>query len=428
MSEGKLTAKVRKYIFASVIGNGLEWYDFAIFGYFSPIFSKQFFPTESPLASLMSIFIVFAVGLLSRPLGALFFGKLADIGGRKKSLLASVLLMGFSTSLMGCLPTYDSIGILAPVLLTSFRILQGISLGGEFTSSITFLIEHSPDSRRGFSGSWITFGGILGSAFGMAVATLTSLLTTSEQLYDWGWRLPFLVGLGVACLGYYLRNRAEETPHFLELQKTQTIEPSPIKTAFKEHFSEISSLIAVLLPSSVWTYLLFVFLPTYLTRIKNWEFSTSLLMNSIPIVVSLGLFPFAGHLSDKWGRKKIIASGLILLIIAAPLTFLAINEGNLLHIMLLQILISLALVLTVSPVAALMVEQFPTRVRNTGISITYHIPSGIFGGLTPLILTSLITYSAGGMLLPTLFVLTVTLLGLVSLSQMEETHELAVLR
>lgn len=427
MISDKLTSRLKKYIIASVIGNGLEWYDFIIFGYFAPIFSKQFFPAESTLASLINIFIVFAVGFISRPVGAYFFGKLADQHGRKQALIFSVLLMGLSTSLMGVLPTYDAIGIQAPLLLTFLRILQGISLGGEFTSSLTFIIEHSPPSKRGFVGSWLYSGGFFGSMLGTAVATITTLLTTAEQLQSWGWRIPFILGFAVTFLGYYLRNKMEETPQFLELKKLKAISKNPVRNVLKENLYEIFLVIGILLPNTVWCYLLFVFLPNYLTQIMQWSFTLSLIINFIPLGLVLILLPFGGALSDKYGRKKVIFSGMAISTCLAPLAFQALAQENLMQLIILQVLIAIALSLSYAPTAALMVEVFPTRWRNSGMAIAYNITTGVFGGLTPLILTAMISFSEG-MIWPMVWVMCTGLVGIASLSQLTETYELANLR
>jgi MHS family proline/betaine transporter-like MFS transporter len=219
----KFPSHLKKYVFASLVGNGLEWYDFAIFGYFSPVLSKLFFPSSSPFISLINIFAVFAVGFLSRPLGAYIFGKIGDQQGRKQAFLYSMLLMAFSTSLMGLLPTYDSIGILAPLLLVLLRVFQGVSLGGEFTGSLSFVIEHSPTSRKGMLGALTYSGGFLGSVFGASIGTLVTFWIPPQQLFAWGWRIPFLFGFVIAFMGYYLRRKVEETPAFLELKEQRQL-------------------------------------------------------------------------------------------------------------------------------------------------------------------------------------------------------------
>lgn len=421
MASEPLPARLRKYLLISLLGNGLEWYDFAIFGYFAPIFSRQFFPTTSSLVSLMNTFAIFAVGFLCRPLGAYIFGRLGDQQGRKAALLLSMLLMALSTSLMGILPTYDQVGITAPILLTLLRIFQGISLGGEYTGSLSFIIEHSPPTRRGFIGACNYSGVYLGSAFGASVGALVTIFTTSEQLQAWGWRIPFFVGFVMALLGYNLRRKIEETPLFLELKKSKSIVKSPLKKLLKENSSEMLLAIGIMLPSTVWVYLLFVYLPTYLSQMRQWELFQSLTVNLIPLMVLFVSIPYAGHLSDYWGRKKVIFLGQILLIIIAPISFLNLSEGGFIQVMFLQTLIALFFALSYGPTAALFAELFPTNVRSTGMAISYHIATGVFGGLTPLILTSLSSIN-GSPLWPMVWLLSASVVGMISLIKIKETR------
>lgn len=422
METTRLSSRLKRYIFASVIGNGLELYDFVIFGYFSPILSKQFFPKESTLASLINVFIIFAIGLLSRPLGAYIFGKIADQQGRKKAILLSVLLMAVSTSLIGCLPNYQMIGIMAPLLLTLLRVGQGISMGGEFTSSLSFLIEHAPPSRKGLVGAWVYAGGFLGSGFGAAVSTIVTLSTTSIQLNSWGWRLPFIFGFVIAFLGYYLRKRVDETPAFLELQRTQAIEKLPFQKVLKEHFTELLLVIGLIIPNTVFCYLIAVFLPNYLNRMMGWDYTLSLVINLIPMIILLVALPLAGHFSDVWGRKRVILIGQLLLIGLTPFVFQTISSNSFTQLLGVQVAISLALALSYGPTAALLTEMFPVRVRNSGMSISYHIGTGLFGGLTPLALTMLISYT-GGVLSSTLLVMSTVFVGVVALSRIQSTSK-----
>lgn len=416
----KPTSSLTRYTIASVIGNGMEWYDFAIFGYFSPIFAEQFFPNSSPFVALINTFAVFAVGFLSRPLGAYFFGKLGDQQGRKKALLISILLMAISTSSMGLLPTYYSIGIAAPILLTVLRIFQGFSLGGEFTSSLSFLFEHSPLSRRGFTGAWIFSGGFLGSVLGALTGLLTTSLTTNEQLMAWGWRIPFFLGFSIALCGYYLRRKVEETPLFLELKKSQAIDPNPLKSLGKENLKQVFQVIGIFLPNTAWVYM-FIFLTSYLKEVTGLNYSFSLLINLIPSALSLFLIPIAGYFSDIWGRKRILIIGQLLLTLFTPCACIIYSNGVFQDILSINILIICAFSLSYGPTAALLAEMFPTRLRNTGMAFSYHLVTGVFGGMTPLILTLLTSYlgfSFGTML----FMTTTCLIGLATTLKIRPLH------
>lgn len=424
MGSTKLLHRLKRYILAVLVGNGLEWYDFVIFGYFAPIFSKQFFPSDTVYASLINTYAVFAVGFLSRPFGAYVFGKIGDQHGRKQAMLLSMLLIAFSTFCMGLLPTYNSIGVWAPIALTCLRALQGISLGGEFTSSLSFIIEHTPDSRRGLVGAWIYSGGFLGSVLGASAGTITTLVFSEEQLYAWAWRIPFLFGLLIAFFGYYMRQKVEETPVFLELKKTHHIEPSPFKSMIHENWREILEVVGMLLPNTVWIYL-FVFIPTYLTEVMHWRFAESLISNLVPSALFLFLVPLAGHFSDLWGRRKVMFVGQASLILISPIAFPVFSQGIFINTMLMQILISFLFSLSFGPTAALLTEMFPSRLRNTGTAISYHIATGIFGGLTPLILTAAISLF-GITFGPMLWVVTTGIIGLFTLTFIRETRSLEV--
>jgi len=225
---------------AGVVGNVLEWYDFALYGYLATIFAGQFFPSEDPLTSLIGAYAVFAIGFLARPLGGVIYGHIGDRFGRRRLLTLSVVLMGVPTFLLGLLPTYASVGILAPILLVALRFIQGISTGGEFVGSIVFLVEHAPQKRRAFFGSLANLGALIGGLLGAGVAWLMTALLPSAELYDWGWRLPFLSGIIVAGAGLWIRLGVDESPLFREMQNKGDIEEWPIRTALREHRKEIA--------------------------------------------------------------------------------------------------------------------------------------------------------------------------------------------
>ncbi|MDE3223920.1 MAG: MFS transporter, partial [Nitrospirota bacterium] len=223
------TPASKKTLLAGAIGNVLEWYDFALYGYFAPVFASLFFPSDRPSASLISAFGVFAVGFLARPLGALLFGHLGDTLGRRTALAWSVLLMAVPTCLMGLLPTYEAIGAAAPLALTLCRFLQGLSVGGEFTGSATFLVEHAAATRRGYVGSWAGFSAQVGALLGSGVGALLATSLTAEALHQWGWRIPFIMGGFSAVAGWYVRTRAPESPDFDAIRRAGGLASSPIR-------------------------------------------------------------------------------------------------------------------------------------------------------------------------------------------------------
>ena len=222
----------QRTLMAGAIGNVLEWYDFALYGYFAPVFAAMFFPSEQPFVSLLSTFGVFAIGFLARPLGALLFGHIGDTIGRREALAWSIILMAIPTIVVGMLPTYAMIGIAAPLILTCCRFLQGISVGGELTGSVTFLVEHAASSERGYIGSWAGFSAQVGALLGSGVGTLVASTLTDEALHQWGWRIPFLLGSLIAFIGWYLRTRISESPAFEHMRHAGALSAAPIREVF----------------------------------------------------------------------------------------------------------------------------------------------------------------------------------------------------
>ena len=223
------TSAMKRTLLAGAVGNVLEWYDFALYGYFAPVFAALFFPSNSPSVSLISAFGVFAVGFLARPLGAMLFGYWGDTLGRRNALAWSILLMAIPTCLVGLLPTYDTIGVIAPIALTLCRFLQGLSVGGEFTGSATFLVEHASASQRGYVGSWAGFSAQIGALLGSGVGALVASNLADETLRQWGWRIPFMMGGLIAVVGWYVRTSVPESPAFetIRLRRRARIFPRP---------------------------------------------------------------------------------------------------------------------------------------------------------------------------------------------------------
>ena len=280
---------------AGSLGSVLEWYDFALFGYFAPVLAQLFFPSSDPMASLLSTFGVFAAGFLMRPLGGALFGLYGDRVGRKQALAASVILMAIPTTLVGFLPTEAQVGLLAPVLLTLLRLIQGLSVGGELAGSIAFIVEHAPPSQRGFFGSWascsIGLGILLGSAMG---AVMTSLLA-EESLVSWGWRIPFVFGSLVGGVGLYLRMKMEEPESFQRLQQSGALSPAPLREALTHHWRSIFSTTLATWVLAVGFYMIFVYLTTYLSSETHIPLSAALELNTISMIVMLALLPLMGY-------------------------------------------------------------------------------------------------------------------------------------
>ncbi|MBT5660025.1 MAG: MFS transporter [Rhodospirillaceae bacterium] len=377
----------RKTILAGFIGNILEWYDFAVYGYFAPIIASHFFPSDDPTASLIATFGVFAAGYMARPIGGAIFGHIGDIYGRKLVLTLSVGLMGISTFLIGVLPDHAAIGVSASILLLILRLLQGLSVGGEFTGSIVFLVENARENRRGLTGSWANFGAILGFLIGSGIGAACAILLTQEQLDAWGWREPFLVGILIAFVGMYIRHNLTEIP-LEETDRDRT--ESPALTAVKTEWPTMLRIGGLILMANVGFYLMFVYMTTYLSEIIHVDMSTALEINTLCLAVILLLIPVGGYLSDKFGRRPILlAASLSLLVFSYPLMAL-IHHQNMWMILAGQMGFAILIGLSFGVNPAALVEMVPARIRCSTLSIAYNACLAIFGGTTPLVATYLI--------------------------------------
>ncbi|MCZ6469691.1 MAG: MFS transporter, partial [Candidatus Dadabacteria bacterium] len=285
-----------KNVVAGCVGNVLEWYDFALYGFFAPVIAKLFFPSDNQITGLLATFGIFAVGFLMRPVGAVIFGILGDKLGRKKALEISVIMMAVPTTLIGVLPTYETAGILAPILLTIIRLIQGVSVGGEFTGSISYVVENAPHppGRRGFYSSWTVFSLLGGILLGSAIASLVTSVFSDAQLHSFGWRLPFLLGLLIGLIGLYLRTGLDESPAFKKMKEAGELSKRPITDAFKYHWKEILIVIGATCVGSVNFYMIFVYMTTYLSTETHLLLSTALDINIISMIVLMVLTPFMG--------------------------------------------------------------------------------------------------------------------------------------
>jgi MHS family proline/betaine transporter-like MFS transporter len=289
----------QRAILAGIAGNVMEWYDFTVYGYFAAVIGRQFFPAEDPISSLLAAFGVFAAGFLMRPFGSLVFGHIGDKMGHKAALTASVILMAVPTFLIGLLPTYQQIGIAAAVLLVLLRLLQGLSVGGEYTTSAIFLVERSNPGHRGFLGSFGPFGACGGVLLGSAVGAAITTILDQASVNGWGWRLPFILGISVGLSGLYIRRHMldETVP-----QRRGSAVKSPVPEALRTEWRTIARLVGLNAGYAVGFYLCFVYITTYLRQTDHLSASKALDINTIAIVVLLLLIPLAGALSDRLGR------------------------------------------------------------------------------------------------------------------------------
>lgn len=374
---------LKRVVTAGVIGNVLEWYDFAVYGFFAPILAAQFFPSENRTVSLLAAFAAFAVGFLMRPVGAAMFGHIGDRYGRARALLLSVALMAIPTVLMGLLPTYASIGVAASIAMVALRMCQGLAVGGEFTSSIVFLAEHSPPRRRGFFASWAMFGATTGTMLGASVGAALTGALSPEALASWGWRAAFISGIAVAIVGVIVRRNMFDTPTAADAE-------SPLKHAFRDHFGPLLKVFALNMAPAATYYILFVYSATWLAEQAGVESALALDITTLTILTFLVVAPIAAWASDRFGRKRLLIAGMTgCLVLAYPLTSLTLGGGAI-AVATGQMMFAALLAVYMASIPAAMCEMFPHAVRVSAVSVGYGLAYAIFGGTAPAVAVWLI--------------------------------------
>jgi MHS family proline/betaine transporter-like MFS transporter len=367
---------LKRVVTAGVIGNVLEWYDFAVYGFFAPILAAKFFPSSDARLSLLAAFGTFAVGFLMRPVGAAVFGHIGDRYGRARALLLSVLLMAIPTALMGLLPTYAQIGIAAPLVLVALRMCQGVAVGGEFTSSIVFLAENAPAPRRGFFSSFAMFGATMGTMLGSAVGGLLTNALSQDALESWGWRAAFVSGIAVAAVGVVIRRGMFDSPGHATLA-------SPLKVAFRSHRPQVLRVLGLNLASAATYYTLFVYAATWVSQTTTIPRATALDFTTLTILTFLVVLPIAAWLSDRIGRKVVLIFGMGACLVGAYPLLTLMHAGDPLTTAIAQMTFGALLAMQMAAIPAAMCELFPHGVRVSAVSVGYGLAYALFGGTAP---------------------------------------------
>ncbi|MFJ9705858.1 glycine betaine/L-proline transporter ProP [Streptomyces sp. NPDC101234] len=415
-------ALVKRAVKAAALGNAMEWFDFGVYSYIAVTLGKVFFPSGNPTAQLLSTFGAFAAAFLVRPLGGMVFGPLGDRVGRQKVLAVTMIMMAAGTFAIGLIPSYATIGVGAPLLLLAARLVQGFSTGGEYAGASTFIAEYAPDKKRGFFGSWLEFGTLAGYIGGAGLVTLMTALLSSDDLTSWGWRIPFLIAGPMGIIGLYLRMRLEETPAFAaEVAKTEQARPKvPLREMVTGQWKALLLCMALVLVFNVTDYMLLSYMPSYLTSELKYDETHGLLVVLGVMALMMIVQPFAGALTDRVGRRPVIAAGCAGFLFLSVPAVLLIRQGSLLAVALGMGALGLLLVCFTAAMPAALPALFPTRVRYGSLSIGFNVSVSLFGGTTPLVVTALIG-ATGNMMMPAYYMMAAAVIGGFAVWRMKET-------
>ncbi|QDD62875.1 MFS transporter [Herbaspirillum seropedicae] len=392
----------RRAIVATVIGNGLEWFDFTVYSFFAVIIAKLFFPTGNDLTSLLLAVATFGVGFFMRPVGGILLGIYADRVGRKAALSVTILLMAVGTTMIGLAPTYDSIGLFAPLIIVVARLLQGFSAGGEMGSATAFLTEYAPERERAYYSSWIQASIGVAVLLGAAVGTFVTSSLSPEALSSWGWRLPFLLGIIIGPVGYYIRNHLDETPAFLE-EKDKT--DSPLKEVIRNFPRETSASFSMVILWTVCTYVLLFYMPTYSVKVLKLPQTTGFIAGMVGGLCIMVLAPIVGRLADRIGRRPLLSGSAALILVLAYPMFGYINSApSLSTLLIFQLVFGTLIAAYTGPILAAFSELFPAKVLSTGLSVAYNLAVTIFGGFASFFITWLIA-ATGSTMAPAFYVM-----------------------
>jgi MHS family proline/betaine transporter-like MFS transporter len=413
--------ELRHRVMAGFIGNVVEWYDFAVYGYLAGIIAPVFFPASDPVAGLIATYGIFAAGFIMRPFGAAVFGWFGDRYGRARTMQISVAMMALPTLLLGLLPGYASAGVLAPLLLVLVRILQGLSVGGEFSSSATYLVETAPAGQRGLTGSWANVGSMTGSLLGVGGAALVTNVFDAQTLQDWAWRLPFLGGALLGTSAIVIRRNLHDSERFRAHHEGRE-DTSPLLEAFTTNRRE--TLLALAFAASYGTcyYIAFVYLPEWLSAQGLMSRGTALAINTAMMLIVVPAMPVTAVVGDRYlPRRAWIALAMLLLGLAAwPVhEWMLVSDGSLLSVVAAHFVCFVLLAVPLGSGPALFVELFPERDRLSGYSVAFNLGLGVFGGTTPMIAASLIA-ATGEPTAPAIYLTVTALIAVLALFLMPD--------
>lgn len=418
----------KRALIAGSVGNFIEWYEFAVYGFLATVIAQNFFRLqgEAELTGIMLTYASFAIAFFFRPLGAIFFGRMGDRIGRKPTLIFVLIMMTLVTTAIGVIPTYASIGVAAPLIITGLRILQGLFAGGEYGGAVSLMTEFAPKGQRGRYGAWQSFTVALGLLAGAGIVALLSAVLSADEMHSWGWRIPFLLALPMGIVALWLRYSMEETPSFVRQQQTQNVQqPATDSASFSATIRIILLAISRVMVWSAAGYTYLVIMPTYLQSSLHTGFNQALL---IAVISNLGfaatIIP-AGILSDKLGRRSVmVIAACLLLVLALPLLKVLQADSSTLLVKALVVFVAGGIVgLLAGPGPAMLAEMFPTRVRYTGLGLAYSLSNAVFSGCAGLIITSLIKQT-GNLDIPAWYIIVTAAISIPALMTLNKKDHL----
>ncbi|WP_416232180.1 MFS transporter [Brachybacterium sp. NBEC-018] len=411
---------IRKAVAASALGNATEWYDYGAYAVVSTYIASHFFPEDS--SGLFWTYAFLAISFLARPFGGFVWGPLGDRLGRKHVLALTIVLMSLATFLIGVLPTYETVGVLAPILLALLRVVQGFSTGGEYGGAATFMAEYAPDKRRGQYGSFLEFGTLGGFALGTVVVLALQLILPEAAMESWGWRVPFFFALPLGAIGLYLRTQLDETPVFQELDEAGESQESAtrgLRDLIVDYWKPILTMAGLVIPLNIANYTLLTYMPGYLETKIEMSANQSLIVILVGELAMMALIPFCGGLSDRIGRKKLWWTSMIGLFVAALPMYFLMGQGFGWAILGFAVL-GLLYIPQLSTISATFPAMFPAQVRFAGFAVTYNVFTSLFGG-TAAPLNEWVVGKSGFLEFPAVYVMLGCVVGMVALFFVKET-------
>lgn len=411
---------LRKVLTASFIGNFVEWFDYASYGYFATVIAVVFFPEIAPAAGLLATFAVFAISFVIRPVGGIVWGAIGDRIGRRAALSWSIIIMSVATTLIAVLPSYAQVGLLAPVLLLLVRMVQGFSASGEYAGAASFIAEYAPTSKRGFYTSMVPASTAAGLLAGSLMSAGLFYILSPEQMQSYGWRLPFLLAAPLGVVGLYIRLKLEDTPKFRELEKSHHVEATPVRELFTTYRRQIAIAFGATCLNAVGFYLILSYMPTYLITEMGMGQTESFIAVSISLVAYIFFIFLMGSLSDRFGRKTaLIAASVLFMALTVPL-FSMLDGATFWTIVAIQVAFGALLTINDGTLPCFLSEIFPTKVRYSGFAFSFNAANALFGGTAPFVATWLIS-ATGSKLAPAWYLVAAALVALIAMLAAKET-------